>query len=720
MMSTLIGIQIQRAGAKPNYNRRAWRTFVMLLFGCALVFAFVNITNAQTPSPTPAGSGGVTPQAQLETFTQSARTFVPTIKRIIEGQLLRRYALLATVIAQLIMMASFIKLMTEKTGPTRDFFGFVGRAIIVLPLIVMGPWLITYSYKLGQQLTSPLVRPLSDVRQNFDEQYAGWISGHFLVPDTTGTYVPLQDGRAALVGVLQDQTTAVRSVDQMFQGSFWDMPKLFTVMNISRGIIGFADFLLIVLTGFLMIAFRLAVPWMLAVCVDKSLAHEITYKFARGVIVFTLVFPIVANIMRFIGYSLGNLGMGLYDVRQMPPMYYIDPHTAQVLAERSYDPTFTFGIAVFMMLVTALCLLASPVISYKIAFGQTFEGVASVASGWMAAIIGTGLNFASAKIGASLNNAAERLQVQATADAGVITASADYDAARMTNRAGLVNQLGQINASRTEKTMLNDAGANQSLQNLQAAYRNQITNVNISRDAQVGSIEADRGQANRTISNQTSREQQQALINYQTGMNSNDQASWTWGTELIGAVGGAAAGGKGGGSGAAAGSANGSAMSGMSAGRLASRPGEIMTDQMNIETQATGSIGLSSQYLSRTADSNSSYAQDRTDVETTRADHTATALTEQYNAQSGAVIAWNAGANRAAETSASIAARSAADSTAMITEAANTRFVGANHSIETVRQAGMQAAEYHRMSQILSQVTHDMTRRIEEMGQYRF
>ncbi len=84
------------------------------------------------------------------------------------------------------------------------------------------------------------------------------------------------------------------------------MPKLFTVMNIARGIIGFADFLLIVLTGFLMIAFRLAVPWMLAVCVDKSLAHEITYKFARGVIVFTLVFPVVANIMRFIGYSLGN------------------------------------------------------------------------------------------------------------------------------------------------------------------------------------------------------------------------------------------------------------------------------------------------------------------------------------------------------------------------------------------------------------------------------
>jgi len=54
-----------------------------------------------------------------------------------------------------------------------------------------------------------------------------------------------------------------------------------------------------------MIAFRLAVPWMLAVAIDKSLAHEITYRFARGVIVFTLIFPVVSNIMRIIAYLIG-------------------------------------------------------------------------------------------------------------------------------------------------------------------------------------------------------------------------------------------------------------------------------------------------------------------------------------------------------------------------------------------------------------------------------
>lgn len=221
-------------------NERRLRIVATLALGfLLLVLLSADASYAQTtePSPRPQAGAATTPGKQVEALTGSAKVFVPTVKRIIEGQLLRRYALLATVVAQLIMMASLLKLMSEKPGPTRDFFGFVFRAIIVLPLILVGPWLVTYTYKLGQQLTSPLVRPLSEVRQNFDKQYAGWISGHFLVPDTTGKYVPLQDGRAGLIGVLQDQTTTVKSVDAMFESSFWDMPKLFTVMNITRGII---------------------------------------------------------------------------------------------------------------------------------------------------------------------------------------------------------------------------------------------------------------------------------------------------------------------------------------------------------------------------------------------------------------------------------------------------------------------------------------------------
>jgi len=693
-------------------NRRIQRPLVTLIFGCAFIFVFVHTAFAQAPSPTPTtGRGGVAPQAQIETLTESARTFVPSIKRIIEGQLLRRYALLATVLAQLIMMASLIKLMAEKTGPTRDFFGFVGRAIIVLPLILMGPWLITYSYKLGQQLTSPLSSPLRDVRQNFDEQYAEWISGHFLVPDTTGTYVPLQDGRAALVGVLQDQTTTVRSVDQMLQGSFWDMPKLFTVMNIARGIIGFADFLLIVLTGFLMIAFRLAVPWMLAVCVDKSLAHEITYKFARGVIVFTLVFPVVANIMRFIGYSLGNLGMGLYDVRQMPPMYYMDPRTAQILAESAYDPTFTFGVAAFMILVTALCLLASPVISYKIAFGQTFEGVASVASGWMAAIIGTGLNFVSAKIGAALNSAAERLHVQATADAGVITTRAEAANARTMTNLGLQRDLMGIGATNTLHQRLNNANASQTVRNLQLALTQEVSNYGANAQAarQLHGISGDQTTMSAGVA--TIREQDFAELQFRTGDRLVDEQ---WNAQRWGAAGsilGARGGARNGAGGAATGGAVGSTVG---------QYGVLSVQKGNLEHIRDETIGITNEAMARKTNNTNAIVERQQGVEDTRYSAMTDAARERTGGQVAATYSWRAEANQATQQFADTQAGAARTFAEGATAAIDARYVEQNHAIEVSRQAGMQAAEHHRVAQILSQVTHDMTRRIEEMGQYRF
>lgn len=702
-------------------DRKIWCSLVAFVFGCALVLVFADAATAQTPSPTPTtGRGGVTPQAQLETLTESARTFVPSIKRIIEGQLLRRYALLATIVAQLIMMASLIKLMAEKTGPTRDFFGFVGRAIIVLPLILMGPWLITYSYKLGQQLTSPLSSPLRDVRQNFDAQYAGWISGHFLVPDTTGTYVPLQDGRAALVGVLQDQTTAVRSVDAMFQGSFWDMPKLFTVMNIARGIIGFADFLLIVLTGFLMIAFRLAVPWMLAVCVDKSLAHEITYKFARGVIVFTLVFPVVANIMRFIGYSLGNLGMGMYDVRQMPPMYYLDPRTAQILAERAYDPTFTFGVAVFMMLITALCLLASPVISYKIAFGQTFEGVATVASGWMAAVVGTGLNFVSAKIGAALNNAAERLHVQATADAGVITTRAEAANARTMTNLGLQRDLTGIGATNTLHQRLNNANASQTVQNLQLALTQEVRNYGANAQAarQLHGISGEQTTMSAGVS--TIREQDFAELQFRTGDRLVDE-QWNaqkWGAagSILGARAGAGRSGNGSsGNGGYVGSATGGAV-----GSTIGQHGVLSVQKGIIEHTRDETIGITNEAMARTTNNTNTIVERQQSAEDARYREMTDAARERTGGQIAATYNWRAEANQATQQFAETQAGAARTFAGGATAAIDAKYVEQNHAIETVRQAGMQAAEHHRVAQILSQVTHDMTRRIEEMGQYRF
>jgi hypothetical protein len=44
--------------------------------------------------------------------------------------------------------------------------------------------------------------------------------------------------------------------------------KIFTCLNVIRGILSFSQFVLVVLTAFLMIALSLAVPWITAMSID--------------------------------------------------------------------------------------------------------------------------------------------------------------------------------------------------------------------------------------------------------------------------------------------------------------------------------------------------------------------------------------------------------------------------------------------------------------------
>ena len=75
-----------------------------------------------------------------------------------------------------------------------------------------------------------------------------------------------------------------------------------------------------------------------------------------------------------------------------------------------------------------------------------------------------------------------------------------------------------------------------------------------------------------------------------------------------------------------------------------------MTDETNIDARLRGGLGLSSEYLGRTAENNRTLADTRTDIEQTRATAQEGALTEQYRGQSGAVSAWQQRVNAAANT----------------------------------------------------------------------
>ena len=698
--------------SSPRTRRAGRRTAAPLaasvILCCLMLVCFVLPAAAQTPSPTPPTTAG------MERITEVASNFVPTVKSIVESLMLKRFIWLATIFAQLVMAASFLKLMSEKMGPTKDLFGWIARCLIFLPLIISGPYLVTYLWKVGQVLTNPLSQPTKEIRRRFEERYGAYVEGHFIV-DGNGTpyesIAPTGDGTDTLVGVLKSDVGMVKTVEEMLNDDKENMPTLFAMISWARGIISFADFLLIIISGLLMIAFRLAVPWMLAVAIDKSLAHEITYRFARGVIVFTLIFPVVSNIMRIIAYLIGLVGMSAYD----RAAFTVLPNTIQVIPiDPSYNTTFTIAVAGFMMLVSSLCLLASPVISWKIAFGQTFEGVATVASGWMAAVVGSGINLVSAKVGAAFNNAAERLQVQSSADAGVINARAETGYTKAVNNIGLAKELTGISANAQLHRTLNNASAAQQITNVYAGVRQEIRGYEAGRDAAQQNINTEGFQTRAGASVATSREQAQALLNYDTQSRTNEQRWWTFGSEAVGGVAGAA------GSARTGGRAPVDGRSGQNIGSLTQRPAEIYTEGVNIEQQRDGLVGISNQTLVQSNNNTNSVVEMRRDTEDERFATLSEAATERAGAAAGAVEGWRAQANAAATRYQGEVSGAARTATTGMNQAADVKLGESGRAIETVRSAGMQAAEYHRMAQILGQISHDMTRRIEEMGQYRF
>jgi hypothetical protein len=214
----------------------------------------------------------------------------------------------------------------------------------------------------------------------------------------------------------------------------------------------FGEIFLLLLSGFVMIALRLAAPFMIAVGTDKKLAERVTYPFVWGTVVFTAIFPVVRDVITYVAYTVGGFGLMLY---KGEAIYTIDDKTAELLKNNYYDPKFIIIISLVTMTVSGLCLWLSPYIAYRFATGQVFEAVSSTASGWMSAIVGSAIEFAGLKAGASIQRQAENTQIQgsygaemtrakATLEVGNIGAQARQISGLASIQGGLAGQLGAI------------------------------------------------------------------------------------------------------------------------------------------------------------------------------------------------------------------------------------------------------------------------------------
>ena len=419
---------------------------------------------SQTPTTPPSTAGQ--PSAQLQKLLDMVRQLVPYIRRQVERPLLEKLTFLAMILSSIVLLFSFIRIIRENDGASTELYFWFGRAVFCMALFAIAPSVISTLYKVGRTLTIPIEPMIEEKRTNFNDHYYTFVHRNFLVKDEQGVYKEqsgyIEPGEYGWVGVLTNNESGNGNVNGLkaMEGATdltsWSMPKLFFGLNLARGILQAGEIFLLVLSGFIMIGLRLAVPFMVAVAVDKKLAERISYPFIWGTVVFTMIFPIVRDVLIFIAYTVASFGLALYDGAAP---YTIDERTAQIIKSNNFDPTIIIIVTLCIMLINGLMLWLSPYLAYRIATGQLFEAVSSTASGWMAAIIGSAIEFQGLKTGASLQRQAENTGTQGAYSAEMTRAKGSLDASNIGANARQIAAHASIEGNKVSALSAINAGA---------------------------------------------------------------------------------------------------------------------------------------------------------------------------------------------------------------------------------------------------------------------
>lgn len=467
-------------------------------------------TSASDPSQTavtPPWEAGQ-PSAQLQKLLDMVRELVPYIRRQVERPLMEKFTFLAMILTSIVLLFSFIRIIRENDGASTELYFWFGRAVFCMALFAVAPSVISTLYKIGRTLTVPIEPMIEEKRSAFNDQYYAFVQGHFIVKDEKNVYVQpayVEPGQYGWVGILTDhesgdgQLNGLKAIEGATDLTSWPMPKLFFGLNVARAILQSGEIFLLVLSGFIMIALKLAVPFMVAVALDKKLAERISYPFIWGTVVFTMIFPVVRDVLIFIAYTVASFGLSLYDGAAP---YAIDDRTAQIIKNNAYDPTIIIIATLCIMLVNGLILWLSPYLAYRIATGQVFEAVSSTASGWMAAIIGSAVEFQGLKAGASLQRQAENTQTEGAYKAELTRAKGSLDASNIGANARQIAAHANIEGNKVANLKAIEGGAAtaRGMAQTNATFTVAATNAQVADSRRQMWARADQANAQTTIS----------------------------------------------------------------------------------------------------------------------------------------------------------------------------------------------------------------------------
>lgn len=462
------------------------------------------VVQAQAPTPSPSPVRSLS--ENMAALTQRAASLLPSFDNEIVSKLIGWFELLAWVIGNCLAGFAMLRIVREDNGEGSNLYWWFGRLGLFFVLsgtslaIINGMSAIGYEIANGNETRqqSVLQEMYLAQRDSFNDSYAKFQQNMFTVKvDGRETAIePVPIGSESVLGIIVDSESTLKDFDRKADVSQWNISTMLTWLNFERALIEFGDLILVILGAALLLALKLAMPFMLAGIVDKQLASKITYPFFYGVVALTLVWPSVSKIIRIVAYMWGNVAMAVGDG---DPLYIWNYETMRAITDPLAQPQYTIALAAFGMGLGALCLYGTPFISLYFLSGRIYESVATVVSSWMGAMVGTGIEKYSAEAAASINRQAESTQYNAGYQADVTRSAGQWEAGNMRAQGQRTGQLASIQAALTGQIAATQGSATTQRMIIQAAAGFQksqvgsdvarnIRDTNIGASREVGSI----------------------------------------------------------------------------------------------------------------------------------------------------------------------------------------------------------------------------------------
>ena len=428
---------------------------VMFRFGLVVggLFASVLTARAQTPAPS-----GPTLSDHIARLSIKAAQLLPYLQNEVLSHLQDWVYGIAVAVAVLVLLFSFLRLWRENAGGgNANLIFFFLRSLFFFGLVGSSVWLIGQMAATGKEIAEGneingsagrglLFEFYKAQRDSFNESYEKLVMDTFTVQvdGRDFTIQPSSDTAGTFLGVLYDSEGTIKDLDKKLNDSSYTLPTLFNLLNASRTILEAGDFWLLILGAVLVLIFKAAAPLMMAVAIDQKLAHKVTYPFAWGAGVLTLIWPAVSYFIRALAYLFGNMAMALGDSE---PLYNWDYATMYAIKSNFASPVYVVAIATLIMTIAGGCLWISPYLAYRFSMGQVYEGVSAAMSQFAAMVIGTGVEAYSATAAASINQLAQNTQAQGSYDAQITEARASRESGMLRNQAAFISGKAQAISS---------------------------------------------------------------------------------------------------------------------------------------------------------------------------------------------------------------------------------------------------------------------------------